>query len=236
MKFSFIVALTLSTFIAGCSKSEDPAAKGSAKEAAEPKPADEKSNDSKVAAASDNPCELLTESVVRKHFKLADDIDLNQKLSKTPYPHCSYRWSTLTPEEEQKRQQEIAKAAMERAQKKGSGQAIADMAMSQTNGQGSAHLTMTKAFANDAAAVGALTASRDYMEKRAKTKAAGKESDLTTVFEDVEGIGAKAHYSKKGRQLSFAKNGRLYHLGAKSQEQDTDSLDLTKTIAEEILP
>jgi hypothetical protein len=237
MKLHISIAVALSVSFGGCDKkSEDAAApaKDSPAKAAAPQPDTKAANS--ATAATDNPCELLTEAVIRKHFKLADDVELNQDLSSTPYPHCNYSWSTLTPEEEKKEQAAIAEAAIARAKNKGTGQSIADMAMGQMSGRGSAHLTMTKEFDNEQGAIGALTSARSFMEKRAKTKAGGEEIDLTTVFADVEGIGAKAHYAKKSRQLSFAHGKRLYHLGAKSQEKDADHLELAKTIAKEILP
>ena len=63
----------------------------------------------------------------------------------------------------------------------------------------------------------------------------GKESvDFTSSFVDVEGVGAKAHYSKKQRQLSFVQGKQLYDLGARSHAE-ADAQELAKAIAIDIL-
>jgi hypothetical protein len=232
MKTYFILVVSLSTVLASCSKDSD--SKGSDSEA-------KTEASTKVAAEatstedSDDPCDLLSAALVRKHLELADDVEINQKLSSPGgFPHCSYRWSTLTPEEEKERNAEVAKRTMARMQAKGKAQGIVDMAMSQNSGIGSAHLTMTEEMDSQKAAIGALGTARKYMEKRAKAKLGNESVDFTSTFVDVEGVGAKAHYSKKQRQLSYVHGKRLFHLGVRSHVE-ADAQELAKAVANDIL-
>jgi hypothetical protein len=231
MKTSLILAVSLAALFASCSKSSESDSKGEApskETAAAP---------SKVAAAvaTSNPCDLLTEAVVRKHLGLAEDVELNQKLSNLAgFPHCSYSWSTLTPEEEKERKAALANSAMARVQSQGEAQGIVDMAMRQSLGTGSAHLTLAKEMDSEEAAIAALASARKFMESREKARVGNEDADFISSFVDVEGVGAKAHYSSKQHQLSFVRGKRLFHLGVKSH-QEADGLALAKAIANDIL-
>lgn len=235
MKTCLIIVASLSAVLASCSKSSDSDSKAAAPKSGTAVASAGETAETTSMTATDNPCELLTEAIVRKHLELAEDVEMNQRLSKPGgFPHCSYNWSTLTPEEEKERNAELAKRAIASAKSKGAGQGIVDMAMSQNSGTGSAHLTMAKEMDSEAAAIGALASARTFMENRAKTKADKNGVDFTSPFVDVEGVGAKAHYSNKQQQLSFVHGKRLFHLGVKSHAEGNGQ-ELAKTIANEIL-
>lgn len=234
MKHWHVLVLSLATLLASCSKGSesDSESEALAAEAAET-PTREAAG---VASAFDTagPCDLLTEALVRKHLGLGDDIELNQRFSNLAgHPHCSYNWSTLTPEEEKERNAALAKKAIDMAKKQDTTQSMVDRAMSQASGQGSAHLTTTKVLDSEEAAIGALQSARTFMEKREKARGGYDSATYTSPFVDVAGVGAKAHYFKKQRQLSFAYGKRLYHLGVSPQD-DRDAQELARTIANEI--
>ena len=129
----------------------------------------------------------------------------------------------------------MARIKNRRKGKAGTAQGIANMAMRKNLGYGSAHLTMTKEMASEAAAIGALDSARSYMEKRAKAKVKGQDVDFTSPMSDVEGVGKKAYYSTKQRQISLVYGKRLYHLGA-TPDREGDSLEIATAIAKEIFP
>lgn len=234
MKTGWIGAMVLLLAIS-CSKDEDKKTEGTSSEDTAPETAASES------ASDGNPCDILTETAVRKHLKIADDVKIDQRLSSPGgHAHCSYNWSTLTPEEEQEQGRKIAEEAMARAQnrgksKAGATQAIVEMATRKNFGRGSAHLTMTKEMASEKAAVSALASARSYMETRAKAKVGDQDVDFTSPMSDVAGVGSKAHYTAKQRQISLAYGKRLYHLGA-TPDREGDSLEIVTTIAKELFP
>ena len=189
--------------LAACSDSDPQQASGSA---APLEAAAKASSSSKKL--SGKPCELLTESMVRKFKSVAADVPIEQQdKSNARFPNCAYRWRVMSEAEEQEAQ-ESNQAKMKENMK--AGKAPNEGINFNIPTHGSVSLTAVE-FESAEKAQSGLESARSFMVGRAKE--AGKKGP---AWNAIDGAGDIAYYH--GSQLSFTSNRLLMHLNMRPLE------------------
>ena len=197
-------AFTFSTLIlAACSDSDQQQASGSA---APLEVVATASSSSKNLSAK--PCDLLTESMVRKFKSVAADVPIEQQdKSNARFPNCAYRWRVMSEAEEKE------------AQESNQAKTIENLKAGRTPNDGinynipthvSVRLTAVE-FESAEKAQSGLESARSFMVGRAKE--AGKKGP---AWNAIDGVGDSAYYH--GSQLSFTSNRLLMHLDVRPLE------------------
>jgi hypothetical protein len=214
----------------GCSEREAP--KPSAATVEEAVAEATKSVSAQATASDDNApdaCALLTEAMVRQHFGVEADVDIEQRPSKhSHHPLCTYSWNTLSEEEQKAQQAEMIRRLMAKMKEGKTGGGLLDVAHM---GSETAHLTVLRdAFDSPAAAQSALESIRERMQKGIKSKVRAEEVEFKSSYEPVEGVGDLAYWSPTQNQLSFAHGTRILHLGVKAKDP-SKNVELAKALA-----
>jgi hypothetical protein len=191
-------AFAFSTLIlAACSDSDQQQASGSA---APLEAAAKASSSSKKL--SGKPCELLTESMVRKFKSVAADVPIEQKdKSNARFPNCAYRWRVMSEAEEQEAQESNQAKVMENLK---AGKTPNDGINFNIPTHVSVRLTAAE-FESAEKAQSGLESARSFLVGRAKE--AGKKG---RDWNAIDGVGDIAYYHRS--QMSFTSNRLLMHL------------------------
>jgi len=165
--------------------------------------------DSNAGDQVTQPCELLTESLVRKVFEVPEGTVIEQKDdSHARFPSCNYRWRVMSEAEEQEAKTRNNEKMMEnvRAHKPPT-EGIDFNVPSHER----VHLTLAE-FDTPEKAQSGLEGARTFMISRAEQ--AGREPIPWTPVDDV---GSKAYYH--GKQLSFVWGRLLIHIDASPEKR-----------------
>jgi hypothetical protein len=225
------LALSLTLLVGvGCSEREAP--KPSAASVEEAVAEATKSASAQATASNDNApdaCALLTEAMVRQHFGVEADVDIEQRPSKhSHHPLCTYSWNTLSEEEQKAEQAEMLRRLMAKMKEGKAAGGLLDVAHM---GSETADLTVLRdAFDSPAAAQSGLESIRERMQKGIKSKVRAEEVEFKSSYEPVEGVGDLAYWSPTQNQLSFAHGTRIFHLGVKAKDP-TKNVELAKALA-----
>jgi hypothetical protein len=172
-----------------------------------------------LAAESTQPCELLTESLVREFYEIPADTLIEQDdSSSSRFPNCGYRWRVMS-EADQKAAEAANQAKMMENIKAGKPPTDGIDYNIPTHEQ--VRITAT-AFDSDEKAQSALESAKAYLIGRAEQK--GQEP---TPWDPVEGVGDKAYYH--GKQLSFTWDRILIHLDVSPRER---AIDMAQAVME----
>lgn len=161
------------------------------------------------AADAGQPCELLTEQLVRDAYEVHADTAIEQDdNSSSRFPNCGYRWRIMSKEE-----QEEAEAA-------NTAKMMENLKAGKSPNEGINHNIPTHAqvrltaasFDNPEKAQSGLEGAKSFLISRAE-----QQGHEPTAWVPVEGVGDKAYYH--GTQLSFAWGDMLIHLDVSPQER-----------------
>ena len=168
--------------------------------------------DSKGKPAADenrfDPCERLTEDVIRSHFEVGDAEISSRSSSHRRYATCIVNWPRPDHEALQEAYQ---KKIMEFGQAKARGETAEMPEAPRTY----CELTCTvpvKRFDSPAQAQSALDSALDIMKNGLKTRPKTEEQRAKVVIEPVDGIGDKAAWNVGNNQISVANGRRMFHL------------------------
>jgi len=155
------------------------------------------------------PCELLTEPLVRKIFEIPEGTAIEQKDdSHARFPTCNYRWRVMSEAEEQEAKTRNNEKMMEnvRAHKPPTEGIDFNVPTHER-----VNLTLAE-FESPEKAQSGLEGARTFMIGRAEQH--GREP---TPWTPVDDVGSKAYYH--GNQLSFAWGRLLIHIDASPEER-----------------
>jgi len=163
-----------------------------------------------IAGSDDtNPCELLTEPLVREYLDIPAETDIEQEYqSSSKFPSCAYRWRIMSDADEQSAKSANQAKMMENIK---AGRPPNDGINYNLRTHGKVRLTIA-GFDNPEKALSGLEGAKSFMIGRDEQR--GREP---TRWEPVEGVGSKAYYH--GSQLSFVWGRLLIHLDTSPQER-----------------
>jgi len=162
-----------------------------------------------MADDSSQPCELLTESLVREVYVVPPEIPIEQDdNSSSRFPNCGYRWRVMSEAEQKDAEARNQARMMENIK---AGRPPNDGIDYNIPTHKQVRLTAA-AFDNPEKAQNGLEGARSFMVSRAEQR--GREPK---PWHPVEGVGDKAYYH--GTQLSFAWGDLLIHLDVSPQER-----------------
>lgn len=156
-----------------------------------------------------NPCELLTKSLVRSHYDVAEGTSIEQDdRSSSRFPNCGYRWRVMSEADEQ--------AALDANQAK----LMDNIKAGRSPNEGINHnipthrqtrLTVAE-FDSQEKALNGLEGARATVIQRDEQR-----GRAPTPWEPVANVGGGAYYH--GRQLSFTWGRFLLHLDASPRDR-----------------
>lgn len=176
------------------------------------------------------PCEVLDERVIRASFDIGSDVQLTRKPSKySPHPLCTVSWPKPNAAELEKNQ---ASAISDYMQRKMKGE---DVKMPSFRTSNEVSLTLYEPqFDSPQEAV----ASFDLAMKRLSEGMTASHQDIEMTFQadvtPVEGVGSKAMWAPKLRQLSVVDRNRIFHVGVNTGAELNEELEKAKAIARDI--
>jgi hypothetical protein len=211
---TLLITSTL-VMLAGCGSS-DPSGNG---------------NSVNVAPADVNPCDILGDKVLHAHFSIADGTVIERSKSKhSMHPLCTASWKKPNAAELEKKSSE---AMMEYIRKKSRGE---DVKIPITRTTNEVTLTLNKSlFENASAAQAALDSSMKVLSEGITRKHNGVEVTFQADVIPVEGVGDKAAWAAKLRQLSVADGKRVFHLTVNTGGDREQELIKAKELAQDLV-
>lgn len=177
--------------------------------------------------ATEDPCAILAGPVIRAEFGLDAATEIQHEPSKySPHPLCTARWQKPNAAELEQQSQ----AAMQEYMKKKMRGEEARMPSFRTTDE--VTLTLYKgAFDSEAAAQQAFDSAMAVLNQGIT----GGSGDVEVKFQadtvPVEGIGDKAMWAEKMRQLSVVSGRRIFHLSVKTTGEAADELAHARHLA-----
>ncbi len=178
------------------------------------------------------PCDVLDDKVIRASFNLGSDVELTRRPSKySPHPLCTVSWPKPNAAELEKNQ---ASAMSDYLQRKMKGE---DVKMPSFRTENEVSLTLYEPQFNSPQEA---IASFDLAMKRLSDGVTAAHKDVEMTFQadvtPVEGIGSKAKWAPKLRQLSVVDRNRIFHVAVNTGAELDDELETAKGLAREIAP
>ena len=155
------------------------------------------------------PCEILDDELVRAHFEIGPEAEIKRSPSKySPHPLCTVSWDKPNAEEIE---QKNAAAMSEYLQAKMRGEDVKMPSFRTTN---EVSLTLYDPEFEDASSA---MSSFDSAMKSLSDGITASHEDVEMTFQadltPVEGVGDKAMWAAKMRQLSVVDGTRIFHVG-----------------------
>ncbi len=176
------------------------------------------------------PCEVLDDRIIRASFDIGPDVQLTRIPSKSsPHPYCGVSWPKPNAAELQKNQ---AAAVSDYMKRKLKGE---DVKMQHFRTENQVSLTLYEPqFDSPQKAL----ASFDLAMKRLSDGITASHKDVEMTFQadvtPVEGIGSKAMWAPKLRQLSVVDRIRIFHVTVNTGAELDEELEKAKGLASEI--
>lgn len=180
-------------------------------------------------STSTQPCDILDDELVRAHFNVAEGVEITRSPSKySPHPLCTVTWDKPNADEirEQNREQ-----IMERMRAQMEGGELPAQARA-TN-----ELTLTiyePRFESPEAALGSFETAMRRLSEGVTARSGDREVTFQADVEPVEGIGLKAMWAPKLRQLSVVEGRNLFHVTVNTGELATDK-ELARSVAADVV-
>ncbi len=184
----------------------------------------------RTASTDSTPCEILDDALIRAHFDVAEGVEISRSLSKySPHPLCTVSWPKPDAEELQKEQ---AARMSEYMQAKMRGE---DVKMPSFQTSNEVTLTLYEPVFDDAAKA---RSAFDGAMKRLSEGITSSREDVEITFQadltPVEGVGEKAMWAPKLRQLSVVDGNRMYHVGVDTGSDLEAEMEKAKEIAQAV--
>ncbi len=176
------------------------------------------------------PCEVLNDRLVRASFDIAPDVQLSRKPSKySPHPLCTVSWPKPNAAEIEAN---TASAMSDYMQRKMKGE---DVKMPSFRTENEVSLTLYQPeFDSPQKAV----ASFDTAMKRLSDGVTASHKDVEMTFQadvtPVDGIGRKAMWAARLRQLSVVEGNRIFHITVNTGADLNEDLEKAKSVARDV--
>jgi hypothetical protein len=188
-----------------------------------------------------DPCDLLTEEVVRRVFELPAETAVTNNASTFPRPLCTYVWekpnAAEIAERVKARQQEQIQEMMRQVRRGKAGQGLADLATSMESTD--ARVSLNYAPPSDSTEQArhrfdsARQVLRDGISRRVQTRHHDEEITFQADQDDVEGIGDAAWWAPSMRQLAVLDGPRILYLSVEIESDQ--NLEHAKRLARVLL-
>lgn len=182
------------------------------------------------AEADIDPCELLTDDVIRGQFESAAEAAISRRLSEySIHPMCVVSWPKPNAAEIEA---QTASAMNDYMQRKMRGEKVQ---MPSFATQDEVTLTLFQPrFEDNAAAIARFDQAMGVLQRGVKGKAGDVELDFQSDLTPVEGIGDKAMWAAGMRQVSVVQGRRIYHItvntGSKPSVEEARAIALAKGV------
>jgi len=188
-----------------------------------------------------NPCEVLTEELIRSTLTaVPDDAEITQRRGSTEMTAklCTYSWPNPDFDQEA-HTRELMKKMREGMRKGGGGvQGIMDMAMSARQSAEVNYTHMPELESAEAAQrrFDGIVSMLDRGITQ-EVEAMGKNTEVTiqSSMETIEGVGDQASWSERMQQLTVRDGAQIFHLSVKVEDEPEANLELTKQLARALI-
>lgn len=185
---------------------------------------------SRTGGSSDNtPCEILDDAIIRESLNVSEGVEISRQLSNYLHPMCTVSWPKPNADEIEST---TAAAMMDHIQKLARGEETAMPSFRTTD---EVTLTLTHPPFKDADA--ALAGFDSAMKTLTEGVTATRDGVSATIQADgtpVAGVGQKAMWVPKFRQLSVVDGNRMFHLGVNTGSDRDAELEVAKEIARKV--
>lgn len=174
-----------------------------------------------------DPCSVLTDELLQAHFTIAPDTPINRRLSDySPHPLCTVTWRKADADEIEARRGE---AMNEYIMAKARGEKV-----SIPNFRTDDEMSLTlyqPLFESPGAAQGGLDQAMSVLQKGVSASHKGVEATFQADVVPVAGVGDKAAWAAKLRQLSVASGRRLFHVTVNTGAEREQELETARAVA-----
>lgn len=177
-----------------------------------------------------NPCDLLSDDIIRSRFDSAASADISRRLSDySVHPMCVVTWPKPDAAEIEAR---TAAAMSDYLQRKMRGEKV-QMPSFATEDEVTLTLFQPQ-FEDNASAIASFDQAMSVLQRGIKGKAGDVEVSFQSNVTPVTGIGDKATWSAGMRQVSVVQRRRIYYVtvntGAESSVVEAQALALAKGV------
>ena len=229
---SRVFSLFLLAALAGCG---EPGNKDAAATDAEARSsvagASKPSRSERRSAAAAAACELLADSMIRSRLGLGEDVALAHDPSQySPHPLCTVSWAKANAAE---LEQERVQLMTDYMQRKMRGE---DVPMPSFRTTDEVSLTIySPAFDSKAQALAGFESAMKRLSDGVTASAGDVDFTYQADVEPVSGVGDKAMWVPKMRQLSFVSGNRLLHLTVNTGQDLSEELATARGLAEDVM-
>lgn len=176
-------------------------------------------------------CELLTDSMIRNRLGLGDEVALEHSPSQySPHPLCTASWAKANAEA---LEQERVQLMTDYMQRKMRGE---DVPMPSFRTTDEVSLTIySPAFDSKAQALAGFDSAMKRLSEGVTAGSGDVEFTYQADVEPVSGVGDKAMWVPKMRQLSFVSGNQLLHLTVNTGNDLDGELAAARSLAEDII-
>jgi hypothetical protein len=186
---------------------------------------------SRARGSSDNtPCEILDDALIRASFDVPEGVEISRQLSSySSHPMCTVSWPKPNADEIEST---TAAAMMDYIQKQARGEKAAMPSFRTTD---EVTLTLTHPPFKDAdAAVSGFDSAMKILTEGMTITTEGVSATVQADGTPVAGVGQKAMWVPKYRQLSVVDGNRMFHLGVNTGSELDEELETAKEIAKKV--
>ena len=181
------------------------------------------------AADASQPCALLDDAFIEKHFGIAAAEITREPSDYSPHPLCTVSWRKANADQIEA---ESGEAMMEYMKKKMAGE---DVQMPNFKVEDEVSLTINKTrYANSQETVAALEAAMKVLSDGITREANGVEVTFQADVEPVTGVGNGAMWAAKLHQLSVAGSHYVFHVGVELDGDEANELARATEIASDL--
>jgi hypothetical protein len=235
--YQLVLLCAFGIFVVGCGEQEQEDA--TVVEVAEPVEVVEPSLNSlkersqrAQAEAELDPCDLLSDDVIRGQFDSAAEADISRRLSDyAVHPMCVVSWPKPNAAEIEAR---TAAAMSEYLERKMRGE---EVKMPSLATQDEVTLTLFQPqFEDNARAIASFDQAMSVLQRGVKSRAGDTQVSFQTDVTPVDGVGDKATWSGGMRQVSVVQGTRIYYItvntGSEPGVEEALALALAKGVGE----
>lgn len=223
--FVFAGILTMALF--GCGQSEEAVTAENVEDAITQ---EVREQTGKAPSKDTTPCEILDDEFVRAHFEIGPDVEISRSPSKySPHPLCTVSWPKPNAAEIEERSGE---AMMEYMQKKMVGEDVKRPSFRTTD---EVSLTLYEPeFESPDAAMASFDSSMKMLSEGITSSHEDVEVTFQANLTPVEGVGDKAMWAAKMRQLSVVNGNRIFHVSVNTGAELEADLEKAKAVAKDV--
>lgn len=185
-----------------------------------------------------NPCEVLTEELVRANLEVPEGAEVRQSRGSGPASKlCTYSWDNPDFDEAAHRR-EIMRKMREGMRKGGAVEGIMEAAMGARQ-SAEVNYTHMPRLESEEAAETRFDGIVQMLERgiSSDVEAMGQKQTVTiqSGFDEVEGVGDQAAWSDRLHQLTVRDGTQIFHLSVRVEDEDEANQRLTEELARAII-